>query len=165
MNLSLQTAIAAMKLLHSEGVALAAETLSINEHDLKRFSCGTPWTHADRRSFTNILEQLIFGTCDYAGIPRFPVSSEFCAAAIYTFVSPCNYMTACHWIGEKSSSKDLADSKGQKVDELQLVKPHQLFALLNQMYASENAQELMRSFNKKTSIPNAHDAGIKKQEG
>ncbi|AJK28331.1 putative minor capsid protein [Eel River basin pequenovirus] len=136
---------AAMNLIaegHANSDLIAANVTPAN---YRVFTGDQFWTGAERGVVTKVMEGLCYGVCDIQQIPRFELPAEYMAAVIRTFVSPCNYHSACHWMSRTKS----ASVEG--IDGTENVTPGELYAALLQLASAdeENPESFRHKFEKR----------------
>lgn len=152
-----QTALGAMHHIRAGalGDSLSAIGISLEEYQLT--TSDSPWLVADRQVVVRVLENLIHGTCDCAGIPRFEVPAEFVAAVLSIFVSPVNTMAACRWMEGSRVAQDMSADEGT----IEPLVAAELFALVLRVRADDETN-FRSSFEKAVGVKQAKAA---KQSG
>lgn len=140
-------AVASMKMLGALGYAGQLDALGISRADYLRLVGDAPWIGTDRNRMVSMLSSLGQGTIDALGLPRIKVSAEYTAAVITTFVSPVNIHTACVYM----ASAPEVEAMGRNVSAPN-VTPDQLFALVQQLYGSEDRSSVRQLFEKRVGI-------------
>lgn len=112
------------------------------------------WIGVDRARVSRILDSLLFGLIDTIGLPRFELPAEYMAAMVSIFVSPCNYFSACTWLGSFVPGDDLAGYSGRKepVEGFERVKPAQIFALVLDIRSSGVINPIASKFAQKVDL-------------
>lgn len=85
------------------------------------------WVAADRARVVQGLSSAMFEACDVAGLDRIALPAEFMGAAIAMFVSPPNWLMACHWVGAMHSNSVIMSQEEKQFDP---VPPATLLSLL-----------------------------------
>ena len=123
---SFDTAFNLMKMLKEQ-----IDTSHVDALGLQVLGQPTFWMASDRATVRNTFDNLLFQSLDLLGLPRFILPVEYVAAAIVSFIHPCNYFAACLW----------SESHGATTDELALegeydrFSARQLYAVVCNVYA------------------------------
>lgn len=135
-RLSLATAVGSMRLISKGLPYLATSVLGITEDDVSIVTSDEPWLTSDRPVVRKTLDAFIYGTIEALGLARFQLPSEYIAAVISTFVSPCNYFPACTWVTGGVSNEELANGvRGVAPQGFEESTPQKLFALVLELEA------------------------------
>jgi len=146
--LQYNVAVAGMKMISNLGYLGHLDALGISRADYMRFVGDAPWLGTDRNRMTSILHSLTLGSIDALGLPRFKtLPAEFLAAAIAVFVSPVNIHVACVYAPTSGEAEILG-----RAGSPNSVTSEQLFALVQQLYASEERSPARALFEKKVGL-------------
>ena len=145
-TLTMESAIGAMEILVRTNETATLSSLGVSEADVRVVQGRAPWAASERARITRTLDTLVYGAMDLMGIPRFPVSAEHGAAAIYLYVDGANTMAACRWLADAKSAEELMGESGLETER---VTPSKLLALVANMYGNETALTVKDKFEKK----------------
>lgn len=154
-----------MYILTSQSVVECATAVGCTEKDWKLLTGDKPWLGVDRARVKRLLDALLYGIVDTLGIPRFDLPAEYAATVIAMGVNPTNYFAACNWVGNFSSSEDIADYHGrlEGVTGLDKVTPSRLFALILEIVSSEEADAMVSAFKHKMKLDLGYSAVMEKK--
>lgn len=107
-----ETAVGAMHRIKSGSLGDSLAVIGIAQEEYLLLTTDAPWVVQDRAVVVRTLENLIHGTCDCAGIPRFEVPAEYVVAAIHVFVNPVNAMLICRWMEGSRTADDMISEEG-----------------------------------------------------
>jgi hypothetical protein len=150
MILQAQTALSAMERIASY-VDVNLSALGITPEAYTTTFEDVPWNVGDRRKVVQTINALCFGSCDAAGIDRIDLPSEYIAAVISAFVSPCNHHLACNWMAAETNLGYSADelASGADASSLQPTKPSQLLALIQVLNCSDKTHSARQQFERR----------------
>lgn len=135
-NVSYKIARGAMRLL-AEGTGSADfGAFNLTDEDYALFTGENSWLRPDRPKICQIMDAILWGTMDIIGVPRFPVSAEYLAAAIAVFVSPTNIMPATEWLSQKPVNAAILEDADQL--GVEACTPGQLFGLVLMCLSAPN---------------------------
>lgn len=118
--------------------------LGVTPSEMALISGGQPWVAGDRIAVRRVMDTLIYGTMDTAGLPHFELSAEYVAAHIVGYVHPVNYMAACAWLQRVVDADQLvAEKKG--TDN---ISARRLHAFCVKMLDAEEVDEYRSMFEK-----------------
>jgi hypothetical protein len=98
----------------------------VTDADIGLLQSDETWLGSDRLRATRVLDAVVHGSLDRLGLPRFNVSAEYIAAAIWLCVKPVNMMVACVWMARGAASAEDEVAHGEALP----VSPRELHALL-----------------------------------
>ena len=152
--LNFQTSVGVLRLMAKQAIVDSLASFGITD-DLWKLTTGSaPWTGVDRPRVTRVLDALVYGSIDLAGLPRFRVPAEYIAAIMVTFVSANNLMLACAW-RERTQDADALSNEGYASDS---VTSHQLFSLCVRLCdeSSPQVSAAQAEFEKKVGVAIEH---------
>ena len=143
----------AMVLLN-EAMASLIAMVGLKKKDWEILTGSKMWVGTDRAMVTKSLQTLVHGFIDTMGLPRINVPAEFVATAITIFVAPCNYYSACMFLGSYYSGSSLSALYNQDADTegLEKVAPEKLFALCCDIAGSSIIDDAAGEFSRKSQI-------------
>ncbi len=119
--------------LIAESGPVSLDAIGVNTEGFKVVTGPTHWRFENRQGAKQTLEQLLFGTLDVAGFPRFEVPAEYTACVIAHYVAPVNWLNAAALMEGGHSTEDLG---AQGVGEREKASAAQLFALMMSLNAA-----------------------------
>lgn len=149
-NLSYEVARGAMTLLADGTGSASFENFGLTKDEYATLTDPLAWIAPDRQVVERVLNVITYGTMDAIGVTRFPVSAEYLAAIIATFVHPCNLQISCAWSARSQSNDQLADNSPELAGET--ATPAQLFALCLMIHAKGNTDEFRNRFERRTGL-------------
>ena len=138
MRIDYRTAVGVLRMMAERAMVDSIASFGISEADWKLVTGPKPWIGLDRARVCRVLDSLIFGSMDLAGLPRFRVPAEYVSAVLVTFVSPNNLMLACAWREQSPSADDLSRIDGVGAEP---VRAHQLFALCTRLHSQNGIEK------------------------
>jgi len=153
-QLRLATAVGCMQQIVNRSPVDAAMKLGSIEDDYKLCTGTKPWSADEKFRIVRIINDICTGTLNSLGLGEIMgVSAEYMAAIINLFVSPCNQMTACCWLGRLQTNEDIGNYTGEpeQTTNIEYVTPRRLFAMVCELYSIDECHEMARQFKKKTS--------------
>lgn len=124
MALRLQLVQGALALIGGGVHRGVVESLGISKEDWELATGSAPWLAADRPRVNRTLTDLVYGSMDAAGLPRFDVPAEYAAAVICAFVAPSNIFVACDFLAAGLTEADsIVEGREQE-----RIRPAELFA-------------------------------------
>lgn len=134
MNRSVFTAVfkGAVAVINSQAEEMVAAS-AVDKETLQQVAMKRPWSAPERAAVRRTLELLTYASMEAGGLDRFAVNAEYMAAIIKSFVSPINYMPACHMFGGLKVAEQYVDEIG----EMEPVTPQKLFVLLQMAFDEE----------------------------
>lgn len=160
-TLSLATSLGMMRLL-AEGTASADfSSLGIHQEDHDLLTGDRLWVAPERYKVTQLVDQIVWGTMDIIGVPRFAISAEYMAAVIAMFIHPTNIFVACQWLAREMDNSSLAD--GAEERGAVLIRPGQLFALVGEIHSTDISSFQSR-FNKRVGLRDAPQAAKRAED-
>lgn len=104
----LATAISALRLIEKGCVNGDLSAAGILDSEYELLKQELPWRADQRAAVERVLNTMIYGTMDSAGIPRIHPPAEYIAAVISSFVGGANVMVACRWMEGAAPADELA---------------------------------------------------------
>lgn len=144
-SLSLETAIGAMRIVSRMDYVSLVKTFGITEEDYKLVTGKSVWVPTRRERVRSVLHQLAFGVLDLAGVPRFDMPAEYCAAVIAIFVHPTNVLPACYVFENYRPGDEYTGSSR----EMTVITPSHLQVLVDKLYGSVDGSSIKDTFEKK----------------
>jgi len=112
-----QVARACMKSIALESGLDVLSSIGVNKADFKMLTADIPWRHDARHRMTNTLRSLLNGSMSMLGLQPFELPTEYIAAAIYLYTSPCNRKSACLFMEKTRPASEIISTGGRKPDE------------------------------------------------
>lgn len=153
--LNIQTALGCANILLNEQLVDAAKSLGCTETEWKLLTGSRPWFGSDRAVIKRLLDNLLHGMLHTMGLPPLDLPAEYAASCICLFVNPCNYFSACSWMGNFHRADELGNFDGSHVgptDGLERVSARQLFALVCTLHSEEHIHVIAKRFADKFSV-------------
>lgn len=110
--------------------AQSAHLGNISQAQRDRLKSNQPWPASARSTIDQTFRSLLLGSIDVHGLPQYDLPAEQVAAAIATFVHPCNYFLMCSWSSIHGST---ADQMAQGV-EYEPFTPKELYSMVYNCY-------------------------------
>lgn len=142
-----ETALGAMNRIKAGALGDSLSAIGISKEEYALAVSDSPWLAADRAPVVRVIENLIHGTCDCAGIPRFEVPAEFVAAVLSIFIAPVNGQLACRWMEGSRVASDMEAAEGS----IEPLEAKHLFVLYLKL-ASVNTTDFRDSFEKRVGV-------------
>lgn len=150
-TLQLSVAKGSMYHLAEGGASGNIENLGITPSDMEILTGSLPWTGNQRSLITRILETLMFGALDTAGLTHFELSAEYVAAAISMFVHPTNTMVCSRWLERNYSAQQLSNPNTD-TGQIESITATQIFHLVLQLQNDGFACTCRKQFENRTKI-------------
>jgi hypothetical protein len=151
MRLSYATAKGVLNRL-SEGLCADLNALNIPKEAFDLVKGDIQWIATDRPVVVNVINSLIFGSLDLAGLPRFPLPVEYVAAVIVSVVHPTNRMIACSWMESYThSAQDMAQVSNPDNIVHEPITASQCQALVYEL-SKEDVSDIIPRFEKRCNI-------------
>lgn len=160
-TLQLTTALGMMRLLADGTASADFSSLGIHQEDHDLLTGPRLWVAPERYKVVSLIDQIVWGTMDVIGVPRFAISAEYMAAVIAMFVHPTNMFLACQWTAREMDNTSLAD--GAEERGAVLIRPGQLFALVGEIH-SQDISGFQQRFNKRVGLRDAPQAVAKSKD-
>ncbi len=103
--------LASVSHLMTNEYARVMKNAGVSEADWKLVSQDKLWSQSDRIRTNRIIDALIYGSTEMAGMPKVDISAEMCAAILATVVSPMNWMIVASWQEGLAPAYDLATAE------------------------------------------------------
>lgn len=123
-------------------------TLGVSVVDFKKVSGPNVWSATDRSKMAFIMNSLLSSTINIIGCAPFQLPAEFIAAGIALWVHPINIHAACRFMERVAT----AESLGRGIENGDLVKAQQLFALIIQLKSDPDTSHAVVLFERNTGI-------------
>lgn len=149
-NLSYEVAKGAMNLIADGTGSSSFANFGITPDEYDSLKSPLAWVAPDRPTIERVLNVITYGTMDTIGVARFPVSAEYIAAIVCTFVHPSNLQVACAWSGRAQSNDQLADRSPELAGDT--ATPSQLFALCLMIHSKGDVSEFKSRFERRTGL-------------
>lgn len=146
MELKLETALGAMKIIRDNEIVEGIGSFGIADSDMRLTLGNGVWIGQNRGRVVKCLSSLVWGTLDTMGAPRFEVPAEYIAAMIMMFVKPININTACSWMDNIHSADGIMNEETEKPLP---IKAREIFALVITMYNDKRGHEIKDAFEDK----------------
>lgn len=153
-KLSVQMVKGCASVVLNSSTASIIDSIGVTEAEWELVVGDRSWIGQDRARVTRILDSLLYGLVDTMGLPRFELPAEYVATVISLFVSPCNYFSACSWMGSYVPGGILSDSRSSDipVEGLERVRPSQIFALVCDIRSGSFLTPMAHTFEKKVNL-------------
>lgn len=152
-KLSIQMVKGSANILLNSSTAQVVESIGVTPEEWELLTNDVPWLGVDRPRITRIIDSLLYGLVDTMGVPRFDLPAEYVATVVAIFVSPCNYFSACSWLGAFSTASTIQSHNPDLPPEgMERVHPSKIFAFVCDIRSGSFLTTMCKEFERKIKL-------------